>query len=233
MLSGRMRDTFQNGGRMTEIATGSTVPRRHLGRYLRDLRNAAGITTKVAARELERSEPTIWRIETGQTSVRSLDVKAMCDLYGATPDITEALMSLAKETKAKGWWQAYGDAVPEWFASGYHPGMLCGSYTILRFPLNAGGIETELAAEERAKNLFSAASCTASFRPGECSRRGFNSFTSRARAVHGRRNSSISRDGIASAPSCRVRYHISTSDSQTCRPGKHAQACLWASSQAR
>lgn len=100
---------------MTEIAAGSTVPRRQLGRYLRDLRNAAGITTKVAARELERSEPTIWRIETGQTGVRSLDVKAMCELYGATVDITAALMSLAKETKAKGWWQAYGDAVPEWF----------------------------------------------------------------------------------------------------------------------
>jgi transcriptional regulator with XRE-family HTH domain len=100
---------------MTEIATGSTVPRRQLGRYLRDLRNAAGITTKVAARELERSEPTIWRIETGQTGVRSLDVKAMCELYGATSDMTSALMSLAKETKAKGWWQAYGDAVPEWF----------------------------------------------------------------------------------------------------------------------
>jgi transcriptional regulator with XRE-family HTH domain len=99
---------------MTEVAAGSTVPRRQLGRYLRDLRNAAGITTKVAARELERSEPTIWRIETGQTSVRSLDVKAMCELYGATPDMTEALMSLAKETKAKGWWQAYGDVVPEW-----------------------------------------------------------------------------------------------------------------------
>jgi transcriptional regulator with XRE-family HTH domain len=100
---------------MTDIAAGSTVPRRQLGRYLRDLRNAAGITTKAASRELERSEPTIWRIETGQTSVRALDVKAMCDLYGASSDMTDALMSLAKETKAKGWWQAYGDAVPEWF----------------------------------------------------------------------------------------------------------------------
>jgi hypothetical protein len=29
--------------------------------------------------------------------------------------MTEALMGLAKETKARGWWQAYGDAVPEWF----------------------------------------------------------------------------------------------------------------------
>jgi transcriptional regulator with XRE-family HTH domain len=100
---------------MTEVATGSTVPRRQLGRYLRDLRNAAGVTLKVAAHELERSEPTLWRIETGQTSVRSLDVKAMCELYGATPAMMSALMSLAKETKAKGWWQAYGDVVPEWF----------------------------------------------------------------------------------------------------------------------
>jgi transcriptional regulator with XRE-family HTH domain len=100
---------------VTEVATGSTVPRRQLGRYLRDLRNAAGITTKLAARELERSEPTLWRIETGQTSVRSLDVKAMCELYRATPEMTDALVGLAKETKAKGWWQAYGDAVPEWF----------------------------------------------------------------------------------------------------------------------
>ena len=39
----------------------------------------------------------------------------MCRIYGAAADITEALMALAKETKARGWWQAYGDALPEWF----------------------------------------------------------------------------------------------------------------------
>jgi Domain of unknown function (DUF5753)/Helix-turn-helix domain len=100
---------------MTETLQGSTVPRRQLGRYLRDLRNAAGLTIRDAARPLEWSEAKMWRIETGQTSLRSLDVKAMCDLYRAAPDITTALMGLAKETKAKGWWQAYGDAVPDWF----------------------------------------------------------------------------------------------------------------------
>jgi hypothetical protein len=100
---------------MADTLSGSTVPRRQLGRYLRDLRNAAGLTIKGAARPLEWSEAKMWRIETGQTSLRSLDVKAMCDLYRATPDITTALMGLAKETKAKGWWQAYGDAVPDWF----------------------------------------------------------------------------------------------------------------------
>lgn len=100
---------------MPDVLTGSTVPRRQLGRYLRDLRNQAGLLVKDAARGLEWSEAKMWRIETGQTSLRSLDVEAMCRLYGAAPDITSALMSLAKETKARGWWAAYGDAVPEWF----------------------------------------------------------------------------------------------------------------------
>jgi transcriptional regulator with XRE-family HTH domain len=100
---------------MAEAQAGSTVPRRQLGRYLRELRSAAGLTARAAARDLERSEPTLWRIETGQVSVRSLDVKAMCELYRATPEMTAALMALAKETKARGWWQAYGDVVPEWF----------------------------------------------------------------------------------------------------------------------
>jgi transcriptional regulator with XRE-family HTH domain len=100
---------------MPDTLTGSTVPRRQLGRYLRDLRNEAGMTVKGAATALEWSEAKMWRIETGQTSLRSLDVEAMCRVYGATADITTALMGLAKETKARGWWQAYGDAVPEWF----------------------------------------------------------------------------------------------------------------------
>jgi hypothetical protein len=64
---------------------------------------------------LEWSEAKIWRIETGQTSLRSLDVEAMCKIYGGPPDLTEALMGLAKETKARGWWHSYGDAIPEGF----------------------------------------------------------------------------------------------------------------------
>jgi transcriptional regulator with XRE-family HTH domain len=95
--------------------TGSTVPRRQLGRYLRDLRQQQRLTVKAAADRLEWSEPKIWRIETGQVSLRSLDVEAMCRIYGATPEMTEALMGLAKETKARGWWNAYGDVIPETF----------------------------------------------------------------------------------------------------------------------
>jgi transcriptional regulator with XRE-family HTH domain len=100
---------------MTEGTTGSTVPRRQLGRYLRDLRAGQRITVKTAAEKLEWSETKVWRIETGQTSLRSHDVELMCRIYAAPPDLTEALMGLAKETKAKGWWHAYGDVIPEGF----------------------------------------------------------------------------------------------------------------------
>ena len=100
---------------MPDETTGSTVPRRQLGRYLRELRGGQRLTVRTAAERLEWSEAKIWRIETGQVSLRSLDVEAMCKVYGADASLTEALMGLAKETKARGWWHSYGDVIPEGF----------------------------------------------------------------------------------------------------------------------
>ncbi|MEV6373583.1 helix-turn-helix domain-containing protein [Micromonospora musae] len=94
---------------------GSTVPRRQLGRLLRQYRTEAGVTLDAAAEALEYSRQKIWRIESGLGAVRVLDVKAMCELYGVSVEITEAMRGLATETKSKGWWHAYGDAVPSWF----------------------------------------------------------------------------------------------------------------------
>jgi len=94
---------------------GSTVPRRQLGRYLRQLREEAGITGASAAKKLDWSYQKIWRTEHGRQPSRPLDVKNMCELYGAADDITAALISLARETRSNGWWHAYGDAVPSWF----------------------------------------------------------------------------------------------------------------------
>src|ERR1700758_2619700 len=98
----------------TETTTGSTVPRRQLGRHLRALRNEAKLTTKLAAQALEWSEPKLWRIETGQTALRSLDVAAMCRVYGATEEVTEGLVLLAKEANGRGWWHAHDDVIPDW-----------------------------------------------------------------------------------------------------------------------
>jgi hypothetical protein len=101
---------------VTEVAAaGSTVPRRQLGRHLRDARGRARLTVRAAADALEWSEAKMWRIETGQTSMRSHDVEAMCRVYGAPDELTEALKGLAKETKGRGWWHSYGDVIPRWF----------------------------------------------------------------------------------------------------------------------
>ncbi|MEV0296557.1 helix-turn-helix transcriptional regulator [Nocardia sp. NPDC050710] len=91
------------------------MPRRQLGRHLRELRNRARMTTRTAAQQLEWSEAKIWRIETGQTSLRSLDVEAMCKIYGAPSDLVAPLTALARETKARGWWTGYSDVIPEGF----------------------------------------------------------------------------------------------------------------------
>ena len=61
-----------------ETVAASAVPRRVLGHHLRGLRQRAGLTVKMAARLMEWSEPKMWRIETGQTALRALDVEAMC-----------------------------------------------------------------------------------------------------------------------------------------------------------
>jgi transcriptional regulator with XRE-family HTH domain len=71
-------------------------------RYLRDLRSEAGLTIRDAAGRLEWPETKIWRIETGQTSLRSFDVEVMCRVYGASADISAALMGLAKENQGQG-----------------------------------------------------------------------------------------------------------------------------------
>jgi transcriptional regulator with XRE-family HTH domain len=97
-----------------ESTAGPTVPRRQLGRHLRALRNQAKLTTRLAAQALEWSEPKLWRIETGQTALRSLDVEAMCRVYGASAEVTQGLVLLARESRAVGWWHVHDDVIPEW-----------------------------------------------------------------------------------------------------------------------
>ncbi|WP_326556714.1 helix-turn-helix domain-containing protein [Micromonospora sp. NBC_01796] len=95
--------------------TGSSVPRRQLGRYLKQAREQAGITLEAAARDQEWSRATMYRIEGGYAAVRRADVVSMCTAYGVSAKMTEALIALAAETKAKGWWHAHGAAIPSWF----------------------------------------------------------------------------------------------------------------------
>ncbi|SCE87694.1 Helix-turn-helix domain-containing protein [Micromonospora matsumotoense] len=94
---------------------GSTVPRRQLGRELRELRTEALITLDGAAEALRWSRQKMWRIESGAGAVRELDVRLMCELYGARRPLADALTALAGETRVKGWWHSYGDSIPRWY----------------------------------------------------------------------------------------------------------------------
>src|SRR3954454_2871777 len=106
-------ETMEQRSHMSD--TGSTVPRRQVGRLMRQLREQAGISLMAAAQELEFSRARMYPIENGEVPVRKHDVIAMCSVYRAPPRMTEVLIGLAQESKAKGWWRAYGDAVPAWF----------------------------------------------------------------------------------------------------------------------
>jgi transcriptional regulator with XRE-family HTH domain len=97
------------------INAGSSIPRRQLGRYLRQAREQAGLSLEAAGTELEWSRSTMYRIEGGGSPVKGRDVAAMCMLYGTPAEMTQALIKLAAETKANGWWHAYGDTLPAWF----------------------------------------------------------------------------------------------------------------------
>ncbi|GAB4588071.1 helix-turn-helix transcriptional regulator [Nocardia sp. IFM 10818] len=95
------------------VETGSTVPRRQLGRYLRELRQQSGMTLAEVARRIERGVSTVQRLETGRAdNIRLADIEAICHVLGASETEAAALMGLAQQGNAKNWWHQYGDLIP-------------------------------------------------------------------------------------------------------------------------
>lgn len=93
--------------------TSSTVPRRQLGRYLRELRQQSGMTIAEVARRIERGATTLQRLETGQADrIRLWDIEALCQVLGASETETAALKGLAQQGNTKSWWHEYGDLIP-------------------------------------------------------------------------------------------------------------------------
>jgi transcriptional regulator with XRE-family HTH domain len=84
------------------------VRRRRLGNELRSLRERAGLTIDVVADRLDFSSSKVSRIETGHTGASAADVRAMVGLYGLDGHAADALVQIAREAKAKGWWLQYG-----------------------------------------------------------------------------------------------------------------------------
>ncbi len=94
-----------------------TVRRRRLRAELRRLRTERELTID-AVQELSKGDikaPNLSRWETGERNVRPTDVRLLLDIYGVAGDEREALLTLARQAKERGWWQSHGTAVPSWF----------------------------------------------------------------------------------------------------------------------
>ena len=94
-----------------------TVKRRRLAAELRHYRDAAGLTIDDVAERLEWSTAKISRIENSRVSVLPRDVKFLLGVYGLTDrdPAWDVMLTLARESRERGWWHQYGDAVPDWF----------------------------------------------------------------------------------------------------------------------
>lgn len=86
-----------------------TVRHRRLGRELRQLREAAGLTAEAAATHLGWSRPKVNRIENARITVSVPDVTAACDLYGTDAATRAGLIQLCRDANHRGWWTAYSD----------------------------------------------------------------------------------------------------------------------------
>jgi transcriptional regulator with XRE-family HTH domain len=98
-------------------AQSPTVRRRRLALELRRLREAARLTCEEVAEQLECSASKISRVETGRVSVSPRDVRDMLEIYGVAAEQRDGLVQLARDSRQKGWWHAYGDTIQPHFAT--------------------------------------------------------------------------------------------------------------------
>jgi transcriptional regulator with XRE-family HTH domain len=99
-----------------EPGSGPTVRRILLGTQLRRLREARGITREEAGYRIRASESKISRMELGRVGFKERDVIDLLEMYGvAEAAERDALVAMAREANAAGWWHQYADVLPDWF----------------------------------------------------------------------------------------------------------------------
>jgi transcriptional regulator with XRE-family HTH domain len=95
---------------------GPTVQRLLVGAKLRRLRTDMGLSREEAAQAIRASEWKIHRLENGQVGFKERDLVDLLARYGVTdPEEINELLTMAREANTPGWWQHYGDVLPQWF----------------------------------------------------------------------------------------------------------------------
>ncbi|MEO3746937.1 helix-turn-helix transcriptional regulator [Plantactinospora sp. B5E13] len=90
-----------------------TIRARRLRRELRRIRDRAGLIAEDVAAGLGWHRTKVIRIELGHSRVTLNDVQNLLTLYKATDEEQESLTALARQARQKGWWNAYGDVLPD------------------------------------------------------------------------------------------------------------------------
>jgi transcriptional regulator with XRE-family HTH domain len=95
---------------------GPTVRRILVGAQMRRLREAADISRDDAAYVIRGSGSKISRLELGKVSFKERDIVDLLTHYGVTDEEQrDAIVNLARDANAPGWWHNYDDVLPQWF----------------------------------------------------------------------------------------------------------------------
>ncbi len=95
----------------------TTSRRRKLGKELRALREAYGMTIERVAEHLECSHPKISRIELGRQAIRKLDLRMLLDLYQVADETERAAFTALANggPNERAWFEPYSDVLPPKF----------------------------------------------------------------------------------------------------------------------
>lgn len=92
-----------------------TVRQERLGRELRKLREAAGLTAREAARVLGTISVTMSQIESGVAGVSEVRLRRIAAQYACEDaELVDALAEMATD-RTRGWWEEYRDVLPSEF----------------------------------------------------------------------------------------------------------------------
>ena len=129
-----------------------TLRARRLALELLRRREAAGLTREEAARQLEWSTSTIFRIETGRSRPQPGNVRVLLGLYGVTGPERDGLIRLAREARQPGWWHSFRDVLPNPYE--VYIGLEAGAASIRNFEPNVvpGLLQTEEYARQTLRN---------------------------------------------------------------------------------
>src|SRR5699024_4227581 len=107
----RSKDTDLRGD--DTVAGSPTVRRRRLARKLRELREAAGLTSEAATQKAGFSRGKLTRMERNEWVLPAPgDIEKLLDVYGIDDPVERgAYITLAEQARLKGWWVGYQDVL--------------------------------------------------------------------------------------------------------------------------